>query len=103
MEIRVPRDMKVLVAGTLVSVETDGSFREIQLELRNGNGFLNNFEGDAQLYSRNGNLTVIAKETGVSEVKSRNGSVKNELPPRGQFLITAESVNGDITLLKSQK
>jgi hypothetical protein len=103
MEIRIPRDMKVFVAGTLVSVETEGSFREIQLELRNGNCVLNNFKGNAQLYSRNGNLTVIAKETGVSEVKSQNGSVKNELPPRGQFLINAESVNGDITLLKSQK
>lgn len=103
MEIRVPRNMKVLVVGTLVSVETDGSFQEMQLELRNGNCILNNFKGNAQLFSRNGNLTVIAKDTGASEVGSRNGFVKNELPDKGKFLIKAESVNGDITLLKSQK
>jgi len=103
MEIRIPIDMMVIVMGTLVSVETEGAFQNLQLELRNGNGVLNNFQGNAQLYARNGNLTVFARETGVLEANSRSGSVKNELPMGGHFLIKAESVNGDITLLKSQK
>jgi len=103
MEIRVPSDLAILVKGAIVSVETKGSFSEIQLELRNGNCVLVDFKGNAQLNSRNGNITVFAKETGVLDVKSRNGSIKNELPMGGQFLINAESVNGDITLLKSQK
>lgn len=103
MEIRLPSDMAVWIKGAIVSVETVGTFREIQLDLRNGNCVLNNFKGNAQLNSRNGNITVFASETGVLEVKSRSGSVKNELPAEGPFLIKAESVNGDITLLKSQK
>jgi hypothetical protein len=102
MEIRVPSDLAVLVKGAIVSVETKGSFSELQLELRNGNCVLNAFKGNAQLNSRNGNITVFAKETGVLNIKSRNGSIKNELPEEGQFFINAESVNGDITLLKSQ-
>ena len=103
MEIRVPSDLAILVKGAMVSVETKGSFSELQLELRNGNCVLNDFKGNAQLNSRNGSITVFAMETGVLNVKSKNGSIKNELPKEGQFLINAESVNGDITLLKSQK
>lgn len=103
MEITIPSDMAVFVKGAIVSVETMGAFREIQLDLSNGNCVLNNFKGNAQLNSINGNITVLARETGVLEVKSRTGSIKNELPKTGQFLIKAESVNGDITLLKSQK
>jgi len=103
MEIIIPYDMEVWVKGAIASVETVGAFRKIQLDLRNGNCVLNNFKGNAQLNSRNGNITVFARETGVFEVKSRTGSIKNELPNTGRFLIKAESVNGDITLLKSQK
>ncbi|MEM7084764.1 MAG: DUF4097 family beta strand repeat-containing protein [Bacteroidota bacterium] len=103
MEIRVPQDMKVLVKGAIVSVETKGTFKEILLDLRNGNCVLTHFKGNAQLTSRNGDITVFARQTGARIVDSRNGHIKNELPDKGQFLITAESVNGDITLLKSQK
>lgn len=102
MEIRVPSNLEILVKGAMVSVETKGSFSELKLELRNGNCVLNDFKGNAQLNSRNGNITVFAKETGVLNVKSKNGSIKNELPKEAHFLINAESVNGDITLLKSQ-
>ena len=103
MEIRIPMDMSVFIKGRIVSVETTGAFKDIQLDLRNGNCVLHNFKGNAQLNSRNGNITVFAQETGVFDVNSRNGTVKNELPKEGRFLIKAESVNGDITLLKSQK
>jgi len=103
MEIRIPSDMIVWIKGAIVSVETEGAFREIQLDLRNGNCILNNFMGNAQLNTINGNITAFASKTGVLKAKSRTGSVKNELPKEGRFFIKAESVNGDITLLKSQK
>ncbi|MBL4663822.1 MAG: DUF4097 family beta strand repeat protein [Flavobacteriaceae bacterium] len=102
MEIRVPPHFKVIINGAITSVETEGAFNNIQLDLGSGNCVLKNFKGNAQLNSKDGNILVFAEKTVFGEAKSRAGSVKNELPKEGQFFIKAESVNGDITLLKSQ-
>jgi len=103
IEIRVPAHFTVVVKGAIVSVETEGFFKNIALELAEGNCHLYGFKGNAQLRTKNGNIQVFALETAAVEVISRTGLVKNELPKQGNLFIKAESVNGDITLLKSKK
>jgi len=103
VEIRVPANLSVRVKGAIVSVETKGYFKNIALELAEGNCVLRKFKGNAQLQTKQGSIQVFAIETAAVEAISRTGLVKNDLPKQGAPFIKAESVNGDITLLKSQK
>jgi hypothetical protein len=102
MEIYISKKLKVLVRSSIASLSTHGSFKNLQVELGNGNCVLNDFEGDAQLLTGNGNIRVIAHDTVRARAKTKRGKLTNELSTAGDFYIDAESVNGDITLLKSQ-
>ena len=102
IELHIPENLQVFVKASIASVETNGSFEEIHLELGNGNCLLKDFEGGAHINTRNGNITVYARETVSATGKTKTGTLQNELLTGGVFSIMAQSVNGDITLLKSQ-
>lgn len=102
LEVHIPNDLLVFVNSTIASVETLGSFKDIHLELRNGNCVLNDFIGGGTINTKNGNITVFAHETVSAIARTKNGVLRNDLLEDQNFLILAQSVNGDITLLKSQ-
>ena len=102
MELYISNKLEVFVRSTMTSLITHGSFMDLQVELGKGNCVLNDFEGDAHLFTIDGNITVIAHDTVKAEGKTRNGKLISELSTIGNYAILAESVNGDITLLKSQ-
>ena len=102
MELNISNSLEVFVRSSIASLSTHGSFKDLQVELGNGNCVLNDFEGDAQLITGNGNIMVIAHDTVRARAKTKRGKLTNELSSTGNFYIDAESVNGDITLLKNQ-
>ena len=102
MELNISNRLEVFVRSSLASLTTHGIFKGLRVELGNGNCVLNDFEGDAQLFTRDGNITAIAQRTVKARAKTKRGKLINELSPTGNFSIDAKSVNGDITLLKSQ-
>jgi len=102
MELNISNKLIVFVRSSLTSLTTRGSFKDLQVELGNGNCVLNDFEGNAQLFTREGNITAIVQKTVKGRAKTKRGKLTNELSTTGNFSIDAESVNGDITLLKSQ-
>lgn len=102
MELYISKRLEVFVRSSMTSLTTHGSFKDLQVELGDGNCVLNNFVGNAQLFTGNGNITVIAHKTVKARAKTKRGKITNQLSTTGNFTIDAESVNGDITLLKSQ-
>jgi len=102
MEIHLPKNLEVVVKASIASLETVGVFKTVHATLDNGNCVLTNFKGDATIHTKNGNITVYAQETVSAVAKTKRGKLINQLPKTGVFLINATSVNGDITLLKSQ-
>jgi len=102
MKLNISNSLEVFVRSSIASLSTHGSFKNLQVELGNGNCVLNDFEGDAQLLTGNGNIRVVAHDTVGARAKTKRGKLTNELSATGNFYIDAESVNGDITLLKSQ-
>lgn len=102
MEFRIPQNMDVYVQSALGTVEADGIYRNLRLELEEGSCLLTNFEGNAYLSTNNGNITVYSKNTRVSSANTTNGTFTNNLPAVGVYSLEAESVNGDITLRPSQ-
>jgi hypothetical protein len=102
MELKISNRLEVFVRSSTTSLTTHGSFKDLVVELGDGNCVLNDFEGNAQLLTIDGNITVIAHNTVKAKGETRKGKLTNELSTSGNFSIDAESVNGDITLLKSQ-
>jgi len=102
MELYISNKLEVFVRSIMTSLTTHGRYKDLHVELGDGNCVLNDFEGDAQLLTIDGNITVVAHDTVKAEGKTRNGKLINELSTIGNYTILAESVNGDITLLKSQ-
>lgn len=102
MELHLPSRLAVFIQGAIVSVDTEGTFRKIHLELGTGNCMLINFNGDARLETKNGNITVYGGSDVFAIGETKRGTLRNELSSPGKFSVKAQSVNGDITLLKSQ-
>jgi len=103
MELLLPSHIAVFIQGAIVSVDTEGTFRKIHLELDTGNCLLTNFNGDAQLNTKNGNITVYGDSNVFAIGETKRGTLRNELSSPGKFSVKAQSVNGDIILLKSQQ
>ncbi len=102
MDIHIPKHLEVFIQGSIVSVETRGVFQKLRLELDTGNCELHGFEGDASLNTKSGNITVYAGSEVFATGETKRGTMRNELRSPGKFRVRAQSVNGDITLLKSQ-
>jgi hypothetical protein len=102
MDLYVPEHLEVFIQGAIVSVETLGVFKKLRLELDTGNCELHGFEGDALLNTKSGNITVYGKSDVFATGATKGGTLRNELSSPEKFRVRAQSVNGDITLLKSQ-
>lgn len=100
MKITLPKTMDVVIRSKLASVNANGTFKNFNISLENGNCVLNDFSGNAQLKTIAENITVHAQKNVKGKAISKNGMVENDLPKRGKFLVEAESINGSISLLQ---
>ncbi len=103
MELVIPLDLNVSILSNLASVEGSGSFKELRIGLDKGMIALIDFSGNAHLSTKEGDIKVEALALSIgAKATSKNGLVVNQLGTAGKFKMIVESVNGDITLLKSQ-
>ena len=102
MTIFVPQDLRVDLEARLASIETYGKFKELFVQLDQGNGTFENFEGNGRLYTRLGFIKLNAAEGVGGQAKSVFGKVVNELPEYGRFMVEAESRHGNVYLGPSQ-
>ncbi len=101
-KITVPETIAVEIKSKLAAVNTNGTFKNLNISLENGSCILNAFSGNAQLKTIAGNITVYAENNVSGKVISKNGTVENRLYKQGKFLIEAESINGSISLLQTK-
>lgn len=102
MQITLPETMAVEIRSKLASVNTNGTFKNLNISLGNGACILTDFSGNAQLKTIVENITVHAKKDVMGKAISKNGTVENKLPKRGNFLVKAESINGSISLFQTK-
>jgi len=101
MVVYLPEAMEVFIEANIASVECRGAINNLSVNLRDGNCFLYDFEGNAHINTREGTIAVWASSQVAGRAISRHGEIKNELPEKGKYSLYAESVNGMISLLKS--
>ncbi|NND61995.1 MAG: hypothetical protein HKN48_02250 [Flavobacteriaceae bacterium] len=102
MFIEIPENKEFLVSSLLASFKAQGNFKNVYTALFQGNCTLEDFEGNAQLNTRHGNINVSAVNNVKGDAISKRGKVKNTMDTIGIYLVKAQSVNGDISLSKSQ-
>lgn len=74
---------------------------DVTTHLGSGNCHLYQFMGNANLISESGAIDVGVLSNTSGEAYSQAGKVVNNLPKKGRFRIKAESVKGDISLIKT--
>lgn len=102
MFLYVPPGKDIHIKSTTAKVVMRGEYEYVFVGLEEGNCLLNDFQGNAFIQTKNGDINVTAIQSNGTAY-SKYGTVVNKLPKQGKFTIEAESVNGLITLLKSQE
>lgn len=96
----IPEGMTVLIRSKTGAVMAYGDYKYFEVSLEEGSCNLFDFSGNGQLYTISGDITLRANDQVSALGISKFGSVKNELQQPAEFRVIAESVNGDILLLK---
>lgn len=102
MQITLPKKMAVEIKSKLASLNATGTFKNLIISLENGSCVLTNFSGNAQLKTIAGNITVRAHKNVSGKAISRNGTIENMLLKQGKYVVDAESINGNISLLQTK-
>ncbi|MFC4633672.1 hypothetical protein ACFO3O_07125 [Dokdonia ponticola] len=102
IEIILPEGLSIDVYSTLASVNAQGSYDQVRINLGRGGCYLSSFRFRESVYINtiSGNITV---ETKNSEIiaQSRNGNVVISEGMTGRDTIHLQSIDGDITVIKS--
>jgi hypothetical protein len=102
MTVTVPKNMNIEVETAIANFKGIGRFETLRASLLTGNCELADFEGDAGIKTRDGNITVHASKKVTGKAVSQKGTVINNLPVSGKYHILAESLGGDISLLQTK-
>jgi len=102
MKITIPENIAVQVNAKIASVDARGSYRNLEVSLENGNFRLTDFEGNATVYTKQGDIIVYASSDVSGDGISKYGRVKNLLGDSGKYHIKAESITGDISLFQTK-
>lgn len=101
VELKIPENLNVEIISNLASVEGEGDYQNLLIQLKSGSCHLENFSGNASINTYRGDVTV---ETagGMVEASSRNGTTNIPSHNFGQHLIHITSINGDIWVKKTK-
>ena len=100
IELRIPENLEVIISSNIASLQTDGSFKRIYADLKQGYCKLLDFSGAAVINTYSGNI-LVETNSGLIEAKSRNGKVDipDFMPGRNPLRLT--SIDGNIKVRKN--
>lgn len=98
--LEIPEELEVYVKSNIASVEAEGVYDFIQVQLNSGYCNLSNFQGNALVNTYNGAITIQTTDATVTAF-SRNGKVSLPLVVSGKNVINATSINGNISIVEN--
>lgn len=103
LEVSVPEGFTIDVYSALASVEAQGNYNQIRINLGRGGCDLSNFRfrESVHINTISGNITVETRKTKIL-AQSRNGNVVIPKDMTGVKTIDLQTIHGDITVVKSQ-
>ena len=99
--LNIPVNKSIYVSSDIASVFVKGKYNNATIELINGNCILKDFVGEATVNTIQGDIEVFSN---FAEVKAftKNGALSIEKVSNGNRLLTLYSINGNISVFKSQ-
>jgi len=102
LTVIVPEGLNVSVTSDIASLKAMGKFDFLTVALDEGSCELLNFLGDADIKTKKGDIYVEAIKNNVSGAGfTKYGILLNELPNGHTFIVDANTLHGDITLLQT--
>lgn len=100
IEMQIPENIELVVSSNIASLITEGTFKAVYANLKQGYCHLLNFSGAADINTYSGDI-LVETGSGIIEADSRHGSVEipDFLPGRNPIRIT--SIDGDIKVRKN--
>lgn len=102
IDVWVPKQFSFYAKSAMASANIEGDYKSLTLELPQGNTVISNFRGNATVNSINGNIII---ETNYATVKahSKTGIVNKEELVLGKNQIAINTINGNISVIKTKK
>ena len=101
LTLSIPENQTVYIVSDIASIEMKGKYNSATVELTNGDCILNPFQGQAVINTIQGAISVHANFAKV-DAFTKHGVLHSEALSSGNHLLSLHSINGDITITKSQ-
>jgi len=103
LDITLPEGLTLDVYSTLASVEVQGAYNQIRVNLEKGRCYLSSFRFRESVYINtiSGNIDLETKNVNI-DAQSRNGTVVIPKGMTGAKTLYLQSIDGDITVINSQ-
>ena len=101
LHIELPKDKELWVNSSLASVEAQGAYSYVNLNLSGGRVDLLNFSGNGVVNTLRGAIAIETQNTEVN-ASSRNGTVDVASSPLQLYELVLKTVDGDISVSQSE-
>jgi len=101
ININIPKYLNVYIKSAIASAKISGAFKNLLLELNQGNAQVLNFTGNGIINTMNGNINLETNNA-VIKAKTRTGIIKKEKIEESKNQIEITSINGNINVYKTK-
>jgi len=102
LNIKVPEQKSIYIKSDIANVTGEGAYKKLTLELKSGNCEVTKFSGNALINTIEGDIEFHSNFAKIN-TSSKHGNIKTEELTLGDNTIDLNSINGDITVTKSQE
>ena len=100
--LEIPENLNLYFKSSIASAKVEGTYKQLTLELNQGNATINNFRGNAIINTQNGNINLETNNATI-KAKTKTGKIEKALITGSQNQIKIQSINGNINVYKTKK
>lgn len=101
LTLEIPEYLNVMVSSDMASVFVKGTYNFLTAELLNGYFLAQNFNGNLHVDTLHGNINV-ETQAGKMNLHTKNGAIQKTNLPLGTNQLSLNSINGNISVRKTQ-
>jgi len=101
LTLEIPENLTVIITSDIASVFANGNFKFLTSELLNGHFLAHKYVGNLQVDTLHGNIEV-ETYSGLLDLNTKKGSIKQDKTPLGPNQISLHTINGNISVTKTQ-
>lgn len=102
IELYLPEHLNLDIKSEIATVDISGVFKDVLLELEQGNANLFHFKSNAKIFTTTGHINLNTNFANVT-AHSKNGVVTREKLTSGVHTIQINTISGNINVTKTKK